>query len=76
MWNDYFESFVDGVYRYDYNLTRSQAAGHPNDETDVELSLGLRYYGDTWSGAVSYSKAFARDNFDEDTIFFMIRGDF
>ena len=76
LWGDSFEPFVDAVYRYDYSLTESTVAGHPNDDTDIQVSMGLNYFGDSWSGSISYDRTFGRDDFDENSIGLTIRGDF
>ena len=75
-WGDSFEPYVDAVYRYDYSLTESTAAGHPNDDTDIQVSIGMRYFGDTWFGSLQYNRTYGRDDFDEDSIGISIRGDF
>ena len=65
---DSFEPFVDAVYRHDYSLTESTVAGHPNDDTDIQVSIGLNYFGDSWSGSIPYDRIFGRDDFDENSI--------
>ena len=59
LFNDYFEPYVNAAYRHDYELARSAAAGHPNDDTDVLVAVGLRFYTDAWSGGFEYSRSFA-----------------
>ena len=76
LWNDNFEPYVNASLRHDYEFTRSGAAGHPNDPTDVRMGIGVRYYGDQWSGSVQYGRTLGRENFDSDTIGISIRGDF
>ena len=74
-WNN-FEPYFDATYRLDYEFSKSLAAGHPNDNDDIQIGLGLRYYREPWSFGVEYNRAFGREDFDEDAFGITIRGDF
>jgi len=75
-----FEPFVNLSYQYDFQLREISVTTGPqpaNDDDDILMTAGVRYYNDNGiSGNLEYTKRFERDNFDEDRISLIVRGDF
>ncbi len=78
-----FEPYVMAQYRNDLSRNDGESAGglpvgfssvQPDDDDEVELSIGVRYYT-TWgvSGALEYSRVEGRQDFDSDTFLFTLR---
>lgn len=75
-----FEPFASFTYHHDFRFTKTTLAtgAQPaNDDDDVVAALGFRYFvTDTITSNFEYSKRISRDNFEEDTFNFTIRGEF
>lgn len=76
-----FETFATAVYAFDYSRDDIiVGAGIPqpaNDNDDVSVGLGIRWYGDTGiSAAVEWSSVLGREDFDDSTYSFLLRADF
>ena len=76
-----WEPYASGLFEYDFTSTSQQyAAGvvaPQNDQTDVLVSAGLRYFGNNnISGALEYNTLFGRQDLDEYSINASIRWEF
>lgn len=76
-----FEPFVSAVYEFDYSRDDIVvAAGIPqpaNDDDDVLVGAGLRWYGDSGIGAsFEWSSVLGREDFDDNTFNFFVRAEF
>ena len=71
-----FEPFASALYSHDYNR-EELSGGHPNDQNELNLGLGIRYFSEGGiSASAEYTKSLLRDNFDSDSITLTIRADF
>ena len=74
-----FEPFLNLSYQYDFELTDIAVTTGPqpsNDDDDILMRVGVRYFNNNISGNLEYSKRFERDDFDEDRIGLTLRIDF
>ena len=65
-----FEPYLGALYAYDFTRTRLRfgagVAAPKNDNDDIQMSLGLRYYADSGlSGTVEYSRLLGRRDYRE-----------
>ncbi len=75
-----FEPYVRGSYEYDFKQTNIGLIGgtQPSfDDDNYLVGAGIRYFGDNGlSGNIEWYKRLDRDDFEEDSINFTIRGEF
>jgi hypothetical protein len=75
-----FEPFVSAVYEYDYardDIIVTAGIPQPaNDNDDVLVGAGLRWFGESGlSASFEWNSVLGRENFSDDTISFLLRGD-
>jgi hypothetical protein len=75
-----WEPFARLTYEHDYSLTEIAVVGGPqpsNDRDNFLVGAGIRYFNTNgWSGNLEWNKRLGRDDFDEDSVFITIRGEF
>ena len=71
-----FEPFASAIFSHDYERQKI-GGGHPNDSNEVQLGFGLRYFSEHgFTGSVEYRTSLAREDYDEDSLTFTVRGEF
>ena len=77
---DAWEPFVSALYQYDFereDLVVAGAAQPANDNDDVNLGVGIRYFGTGGiNGSLEYTTIVGREDFEADTITFSVRAEF
>ena len=69
-----FEPYVSAQWRYAYEREESTVVS--DDANSAQLGLGLRYFGDAFSGGLGYSAILGREDYSQGTLSAQIRADF
>ncbi len=57
-------------------LPGSFGATQPEDDDEIQAGLGVRWFGDQYSGSLEWTRTVGRDTFDADSFVFSLRADF
>lgn len=74
-----FEPFASALYERDFERDKITVAGtpHPNDNDDVLLGAGLRWYSELgFTSSFEYNTVLGREDFESDSYSFLLRWDF
>jgi len=80
-----FEPYATFTYINDLGRDNGTKAGglpgavgatQPSDDDEVQAGLGVRYFGDQYSGTFEWTRTYGRDTFDADSFLFTLRADF
>ena len=69
-----FEPYVNALWMYAYE--REESTVLSDDANSALLGLGMRYFGDQFSGTEDYSTILGRDDYSQGTLSVQIRADF